>query len=77
MLIIYIFQCTVNTLCHSFNGAFYDLNRINMLIIDLFSNMRQNEYILAVIHSAGIRVPFYWVDPKVHSGFSITSNGKT
>ena len=39
--------------------------------------MRQNEYIQAVIHSAGIRVPFYWVDPKVHSGFSITAYRKT
>ena len=69
MLIIYIFQCTVNTLYHSFNGAFYDLNRINMLIIDLFSNMHQNEYIQAVINSAGIRVSFYWVDPKFRSVF--------
>lgn len=55
LLIIYSFQCTVNILCYSFSGAFYDLNRINMLITDL-SNMHQNEYIQAVIHSAGIRV---------------------
>ena len=40
-----------------------------MLIIDLFSNMHQNEYIQAVIHSAGIRVSFYWVDPKFRSVF--------
>ena len=37
---IFFFQCTVNTLSHSFKSAFYDLSGVNRLVINLFSNMQ-------------------------------------